>query len=169
MGNHQESHHFLESKLTKGTSSITPSELLLVLDCLKGRVNLPKMTFLSPRDAVSVKSPPRNSSKSRFWGLARRPHDRTVTEKHYQQSATEPIQGAAIEIATLVNLRPTTIYSTFQVKNATMPRVGHKDLKRPTPNASCMSCMSYHLGDFNVQMHVIVSWYIQQFGNLGVL
>ena len=63
-------------------NSITPSELLVVyMDPMGRGVDLPKMTFLAPRDAVFVKSPPRNSSKSRFWGLARRPQVWTEEEE----------------------------------------------------------------------------------------
>jgi len=78
-----------------------------------------------------------------------------VLPKNKQQSTTESIQGAAIEIPTLVHFRPTTIYSTFQVKNATMPRVGHKDLKRP--HTKCLVHVLHifihliHLGGFHVQ------------------
>ena len=52
------------------------------------------------------------------------------------------------------------IYSTFQVKNATMPRVGHKDLKRP--DTKCLLHFLHrllhwiHLGDINFQLHIIV-------------
>ena len=81
--------HFLESKLTQVRSSNTFRTAGGVGLLGRAGVDLPKMTFLSPRDGVSVKSPPRNSSNSRFWGLARRPQKEGLVA-----TATSPFQNA---------------------------------------------------------------------------